>query len=236
MFLSTFATHPFLVEPIFKPILLCIKMSSSSNGSSFLTFHGKKYDPTFDWHDEEGLLQDPKTHAPYSHMEIKLSVFLGFLCLEKCCFMFHCKFDGETLSICCVFLLEFGVWYDWSCCNVGFGVFLKCLFFLLWCNLDNVGSLWCRWINYGLDFGGIGSVKNLCYGLVWICSWCMWEILLSCVNFVSWTWQNFVGMCMDKFVGMKFDLWKIFCWVCDVGSCKIFVVMILAMWEFTFCA
>ena len=51
-------------------------MSSSSNGSSFLTFHGKKYDPTFDWHDEEGLFQDPKTHAPYSQMDIKMSFSL----------------------------------------------------------------------------------------------------------------------------------------------------------------
>ena len=52
---------------------------------------------------------------------------------------------------------------------------------------------------------------------------------------------NFVCMCMDKFVGMKFFRLEIlamekFCWVCDVGSWKIFVVMILAMWEFTCCA
>ena len=53
--------------------------SSSSNGSSFLTFHGKKYDPTFDWHDEEGLLQDPKTYAPYSHTNIKVSFSLVYL-------------------------------------------------------------------------------------------------------------------------------------------------------------
>ncbi|KAK4573099.1 hypothetical protein RGQ29_031179 [Quercus rubra] len=39
--------------------------------SSFLTFHGKKYDPTFDWHDEDGLLQDPRTHAPYCHVDTK---------------------------------------------------------------------------------------------------------------------------------------------------------------------
>ena len=51
-------------------------MSSSSSGSYFLTFHGKKYDPTFDWNDEEGLLQVPKTHAPYSHMDIKVSFSL----------------------------------------------------------------------------------------------------------------------------------------------------------------
>ena len=45
-------------------------------------------------------------------------------------------------------------------------------------------------------------------------------------------------MCMDKFVGMdkfygNFDLWKKKIWVCDVGSWKIFVVMILSMSEFT---
>ena len=50
--------------------------SSSSNGSSFLTFHGNKYDPTFDWHDEDGLIQDTKTYAPYSYMNIKVSFSL----------------------------------------------------------------------------------------------------------------------------------------------------------------
>ena len=64
------------MKPIFKTIFLCTKMSSSSNGSSFPTFHGKKYNLTFDGHDEEGLLQDPKIHAPYSHMNIKVSFSL----------------------------------------------------------------------------------------------------------------------------------------------------------------
>ena len=36
-----------------------------------------------------------------------------------------------------------------------------------------------------------------------------------------WVWANFVGM--------KFWLTEKFCWVCDVGSWKICVVMILAM-------
>ncbi|XP_030932342.1 uncharacterized protein LOC115958117 [Quercus lobata] len=58
-------------------------MSSSSNGSSFLTFQGKKYDQTFDWNDEEGLLQDPKTHAPYSHMDIKSLKSRGSLQMLK---------------------------------------------------------------------------------------------------------------------------------------------------------
>ena len=59
-----------------KLIFLCIKKASSSKGSSFLTFHGKKYDPTFDWHDEDGLLQDPRTHAPYCHADTKMSFSL----------------------------------------------------------------------------------------------------------------------------------------------------------------
>ena len=66
--LSIFITHPFLVKPI-----LCNKMTSSSKGSSFLSFHGKKYDPTFDWHDDDGLLQDPRTHAPYCHVDTNVS-------------------------------------------------------------------------------------------------------------------------------------------------------------------
>ena len=55
------------------------------------------------------------------------------------------------------------------------------------------------------------------------------------VNFVLETWQNFVGMCMDIFVEMgKFCGYEIltcekFCWVCDVDSWKICMVMILAM-------
>ena len=52
-----------------------------------------------------------------------------------------------------------------------------------------------------------------------MCSWCMWENLLACVNFVLWTWQNFVGMCMDiyKVIGNFF------------GYCGKFL---LGMWEF----
>ena len=48
-------------------------MASSFEGSSFLSFHGKKYDPTFEWNDDDGLLQDPKTHAPYCHVDNKVS-------------------------------------------------------------------------------------------------------------------------------------------------------------------
>ena len=51
-------------------------MASSSKGSYFFTFHGKKYDLTFDWHDKDGLLQDPRTHAPYCHVDTKVSFSL----------------------------------------------------------------------------------------------------------------------------------------------------------------
>ena len=53
-------------------------MASSSKGSSFLASYGKKYDPTFDWHDDDGLLQDPRTHAPYRYVKSKVSFSLVF--------------------------------------------------------------------------------------------------------------------------------------------------------------
>ena len=59
-------------------------MASSPKGPSFLAFHGKKYDPTFDWRDDDGLLQDPKTYALYCHVDTKVSFFfLWFPYLEK---------------------------------------------------------------------------------------------------------------------------------------------------------
>ena len=54
-------------------------MASSSKGSSFHASYGKKYDPTFDWHDDDGLLQYPRTHAPYCHVETKVSFSSVFL-------------------------------------------------------------------------------------------------------------------------------------------------------------
>ena len=69
--LSNFIPHPFS-----KTHFLCIKMASSSKGSSFLASHGKKYDPTFEWHNEHGLLQDPRSHAPYYHVDTMVSFSL----------------------------------------------------------------------------------------------------------------------------------------------------------------
>ena len=58
-------------------------MASSSKGSSFLVFHGKKYDPTFDWHDDDRFLQDPRPYAPYCHVDTKVSFFSLVSLLEK---------------------------------------------------------------------------------------------------------------------------------------------------------
>ena len=85
-------------------------------------------------------------------------------------------------------------------------------------NFGNVGNLWYCWVNFGLDFGGMDIVKNLCCRFVWIYSWCTWEILLVCVNFISWTWQNFVGMNME-------NLWVYgrILWAWNFGYGNIFV-------------
>ncbi|KAK9991304.1 hypothetical protein SO802_026289 [Lithocarpus litseifolius] len=58
-------------------------MASSSKGSSFLTSHGKRYDPTFEWNNDNGLLQDPKTHAPYCHVDTKSLKSRGSLQMLK---------------------------------------------------------------------------------------------------------------------------------------------------------
>ena len=217
-------------------------MTSSSNGSSFLTFHGKKYDPTFDWHDEKGLLQDPKTHAPYSHVDIKVSFSLVSL-LRK--MLFHVSLKVSMVRY-CHFIVA--IW-DIVCCNVGFGSFLKC-YYGSWCNLGNigglwnfdiVGKLWCCWMNFGLDFGSIGIGKNLCCRLVWICSWCMWEkfvgmgklcfmdmakFLWVCAWINLWVWANFVGMkllVMENFVAMWCWFMKNFCGY-DFGYVRIYLL------------
>ena len=82
-------------------------------------------------------------------------------------------------------------------------------------------------MNFGLDFGGIEIVKNLSCGFGWIHSWYMREILLACVNFISWTWQNFVGM--EKFCehGKILWVWDFGYGSINVGSWKIFVVILI---------
>ena len=101
IFSDPFGFGHFSSYPFSKSSFLCTKMSSSSNGPSFLTFHGKKYHPSLEWNDEEELLQDPKTHAPHSHMDFKVSFSL-FLCLEKCYFHASLKvWCGDIVILLC---------------------------------------------------------------------------------------------------------------------------------------
>ena len=62
-------------------------MASSSKGPSFVSFHGKKYDPTFEWNDDDGLLQGPRTHAPYCHVDTMVSFSWVFLLGKIACFI-----------------------------------------------------------------------------------------------------------------------------------------------------
>ena len=114
-------------------------MTSSSNRPSFLTFNGKKYHPSLEWNDEEGLPHDPKTHAPHFKMDFKVSFFFFFGKFVD--FMLHWKFGVEILSFdCCLLFVEIldivGLgWKFWLCCNLGLGVFLNCwvfFFFFFW--------------------------------------------------------------------------------------------------------
>ena len=58
-----------------------------------------------------------------------------------------------------------------------------------------------------LDFGSIGIVKNLCCECVWTYSWCIWEILLACVNLFHGHVKSFVDMNINKLVDMEEFLW-----------------------------
>ena len=155
-------------------------------------------------------------------------VFLWFLCLEKSCFMLHCFIENLTVNHChfVVWLLEFGVLYDWSCCNVGFGAFLKCCIFF--CH----GVIWTMLVAYG-----ILTMLVDCDVVGWVLAWEYWHcenfLLWACINMFMMHVRNFVGMC--KFIswtcqnfcvygrilmGIKILVMEKFCWVCDVGSWK----------------
>ena len=79
-------------------------MASSSKGSSFLAFHGKKYDPTFDWHDDDGLLQDPRIHAPYCHVDTKVSFSLVSLLGKN---VVACFIESFIVRYCHLVILKF---------------------------------------------------------------------------------------------------------------------------------
>ena len=96
-------------------------MAFSLGPPKFLTFHEKKYNPSIEWNDEERLLQDPRTHAPYpSNKDFKVSSFLFLLDdLLICClvgkFMVrhcHCWLSFALVGVlgCCMIWMEIIVW------------------------------------------------------------------------------------------------------------------------------
>ena len=137
MFLSISSRTHFWWNPFSKTPSLCIKMASSSKRSSFLTSHGKKYDPTFEWHDNDGLLQEPRTHAPYCHVDTKVSLvsLLGKMLLHV--LLKVSWWDIITFEIS-------GALCDWSCLECWLWSILEvCFFFLLsWCMLGNIDLSW----------------------------------------------------------------------------------------------
>ena len=182
---------------------------ASPCGPTFLTFNGKKYHPSLEWNEEEGLRQDPITHAPHSSKkDFKVSSFFCFFVGKFVDFMFHWELYGGTLSFCCcLFLWEFWTLYDlvWNHCVVMlfsllWGIFelLSCL--VLW-NLDNVDGVW-------------SFALYVACGIVgWILTWFLWvwnhenlmcmEIFLVCVGLI------FMGM---EILRALFSwVWKIFC-------------------------
>ena len=96
-------THFWIPSPNFH--FFALIMASSKTPSS-LTFNGKKYHPSLEWNEEEGLLQDPKTHAPHSKMDFKVSfIFLNSFVGKFGDFMFYWGLGVETLSFDCYLLI-----------------------------------------------------------------------------------------------------------------------------------
>ena len=193
-------------------------MASSSKGCSFLASHGKKYDPTFDWNDDDGLLQDPRTHAPYCHVDTKVCFSLVSL-LGKLLLHVSLKvscWDIVTFEILGHCVID-QVW------NVGFGAFLKCVFFFdhgaIWAMLVAFGILTmqviCDVVEWTLVWIlGVLELSKLCVWLIW-----MWENLWACVNFVFMNMVKFCGYVHGYIYGywqILWVLWKI----------------LLSMWEF----
>ena len=80
---------------------------------------------------------------------------------------------------------------------------------------------------------------KFCVRLIWMCSWCMWEKFIGICKLCFMAMAKFCGYVHGHIGGDGQILWvwnfwlmEKFCWVCDVDSWIICVVMILAMWEF----
>ena len=173
-------------------------MASPHGQTYFLTFNGKKYHPSLECNDKEGLLQDPIHHAPdSSKRDFKVSFFLFLLFFwgKFVDSMFCGELYDEALSFCCCLLL----WGFWDI--VWFGGeslydridFFRDIFELLSClrlwSLDNVDGLW-------------NFVLHVACGLV---GWIL--ILFLCGYEIMRIW--WVGII---FMGMEI-FWVLFSWV-----------------------
>ena len=193
MFLTIFATNPFFETHLQTSILFALSMASS-NGPHFLTINGTKYHPSLEWDKEEGLLQDPKTHAPHSKMDFKVSSFFHFFVGKFVGFMFCWELGVETLSFCrCFFLLKFWTLYDlvgnscvvilalghfWIVELFGMMKLGQCWWLM---KFSNVCSLWHCWRNLDLNVVSIGIMRIWCVGLIeethfwWVWKFC-WNV------------------------------------------------------------
>ena len=149
-------------------------MASPRGPTYFLTFNGKKYHPSLEWNDEDGLLQDPSNHAPHSSKkDLKVSSFFFCFFVGKFVdFMFCWELYGGALSCCCCLLLwEFWTLYDLvenHCVIMSilffWGIFelLSCL--VLW-SLDNVDGLWSFALH--VAFGIVGWILTWFFFFFW---------------------------------------------------------------------
>ena len=160
MLLAIFATHPFCETHFQNSFFFALIMSPSSNRPSFLTFHGKKYHPSLEWNDEEGLLQDPKTHAPHSNMDFKVSLF--FVSLLGI-FLFSCSIESLMLRHCHFVVVcscwNFGHYRVDHVVILALGYFLNCWVF--W-----HGVTWTMLMTHG-----ILAMHVICGVVEWILAW-----------------------------------------------------------------
>ena len=133
--LDHLCNKPIFLKPISTPPFFASSVAFSK-GPSFLTFNRKKYHPSLEWSEEERLLQDPKTHAPHSKKDFKVSSF--FLCWQI--FLILCFVESLMLRRCyfvvvcsCWNFEHCMIWLEtlvWSCCTLSFGAFLN--FWVTW--------------------------------------------------------------------------------------------------------
>ena len=169
------------MKPISKPPFFALSWHLI-RGYLFLFSLGRNIIHPLKWNEEKGPLQDPKTHAPHSKKDFKVSSVL-FLCFWKICWFYVLLrawwWDIVTLLLFfLVGILNF-VWFGWkSLCDhvvlfvlrnfwivelFGIMKFGQCWRFTKLCI---VCILWYCWMNLNLNVVDIGNMKFWCVGMV----------------------------------------------------------------------